>query len=293
MEIERRHVLQQLELVEVSVRLQRRNVASAWDHCRAQAVLVPYGHLERLHQRASVLAEALLARDERIAVMPVLDLPLLEVVGEADVVMRCQQQACAFAPKPGADRFDLRLRCLLVRRQVIEPEHHQRVRVGENPLVDRQRITRLIHALEHGHRMAGHLARRLLKAQRRAMEQLQRAGDSLQEVGAAPLRALVGRPRDPSDLGHRRESIVHLRDVATRLPRIAPSPINADPPLAGRVLASDVILVVSASRLNVSHTRRVLRSCVIRWCTASRRGLRDVAGLSSRAEKSTRRRGTS
>ena len=40
------------------------------DHRGAEAEFVPHGYVQRLHQRACVLAEALLARDERIAMMP-------------------------------------------------------------------------------------------------------------------------------------------------------------------------------------------------------------------------------
>ena len=59
------------------------------------------------HQRAGVLAEALLAWDEPVAVVFVFHLALGEVVGEADVVVRGEQQAGAFAAQPLADRLDL------------------------------------------------------------------------------------------------------------------------------------------------------------------------------------------
>jgi hypothetical protein len=45
---------------------------------------VVHGHLECAHQRASVLAEALLARDQAVAVVLVLHLALLGIVGESD-----------------------------------------------------------------------------------------------------------------------------------------------------------------------------------------------------------------
>src|SRR6188474_641573 len=129
---------------------------------------------------------------------------------------------------------------------MIEPEHHQRVRVGENPLVDRRRIAGLIDALKHRDGLTGRLPGDLLEAQRRAMEQLECAGDSLQEARAAPLPTFVCRPGDSSYLGHRREPVVHLREVALRLPGVAPGPVDADAALAARVLARNMSLVVGA-----------------------------------------------
>ena len=48
--------------------------------------------------------------------------------------------------------------------QVVEAEHQQRVGVRQHPLVDRQPVARLVDALEHRDRMAGHLADHLLEA---------------------------------------------------------------------------------------------------------------------------------
>ena len=65
---------------------------------------------------------------------------------------------------------------------MVQAEHHQRVRVGQNPFVDGQPVAGLVHALEHRDRVPGDLAGELLEAQRGAVEQLQRAGDALQEL---------------------------------------------------------------------------------------------------------------
>ena len=62
---------------------------------------------------------------------------------------------------------------------MVEPEHHECVSVGENPLVDGKPEARLVDALEYRHRVAGDLARELLEVERGAMEQLERAGDPL------------------------------------------------------------------------------------------------------------------
>ena len=79
-------------------------------------------------------------------------------------------------------------------RRVVQPEDQQRVGVRQDPLVDRQPVAGLVDALEHGDRMAGHFAHRLLEVERGAVEQLQRARDALEEVHLVPLRS----PRTPA-----------------------------------------------------------------------------------------------
>ena len=75
--------------------------------------------------------------------------------------------------------------------QVVEPEHHQGVGVGQDPFVDRELVAGLVDALEDRDRVAGGLAGQFLERQRRAVEQFQGAGDALQEV--APRRIPVSR----------------------------------------------------------------------------------------------------
>ena len=95
------------------------------------------------------MAEALLARHERVAVMEVFHLPLLQVVGEADIVVRREQQAGAFALEPLADGRDFLRRSLLLGKKMVEPEHQERVGVSQNPFVNRQLVAGLVDALEH------------------------------------------------------------------------------------------------------------------------------------------------
>src|SRR3954468_12471078 len=85
------------------------------------------------------------------------------------------------------------------------------------------------------------------------MEELERTGDSLQEHLRRVLGRLVIRPGDAAHFGDGGEPIVHLRDVALRLPRIAPRPVDAEPPLARRVSARDLNLVVRARAGVRSH----------------------------------------
>ena len=126
-------------------------------------------------------AESLLARDERVAVVVVLHVALLQVVRGADVVVRPENDARSLASEERAQRLDLLGRGLLFGDHMVEPEDHQRVGVGEDPLVDRQFLSGLIDALVDGHGLARYLADDALKAQQRKVKQLQRSLDALKE----------------------------------------------------------------------------------------------------------------
>ena len=78
------------------------------------------------------------------------------------------------------------------------------------------------------------------------MEQLERAGDPLQEHLRGVLRGLIRGPGDPAHFGDRREAIVHLGDVAIRFPRVAPRPVDAEAAFARRVRPRNFDLVVGA-----------------------------------------------
>ena len=97
--------------------------------------------------------------------MLVVGLALGAVVGEADVVVRRQEQAGAFALQPAPDCGGLFGCGFLLGQDVIEPEHHQRVGVGQDPLIDWQLVAGLVDALEHRDGMTGHLTGKLLKRQ--------------------------------------------------------------------------------------------------------------------------------
>ena len=68
------------------------------------------------------------------------------------------------ALQPFADRGDLLRRGLLFGDNMVEPEHHQGVGVGEDAFVDRQLVAGLVDALEDGDRMAGRFAGDLLES---------------------------------------------------------------------------------------------------------------------------------
>src|SRR5262245_11756612 len=165
MEVERRDAIEKPECVQISVGGQRRDVLGAFDQCWPKAVLVDDRYLERLHQRACVLAESLLSRNQWIPMVRILHLALLQIAGEADVVMRSDQQARVFAFQPLEDRGDFFRRRLLLGYKVVQAEYQEGIRVRQDPLVNRKPVTSLVDALEHRDRMTGRLAHDLLKAQ--------------------------------------------------------------------------------------------------------------------------------
>ena len=83
--------------------------------------------------------------------------------GEADVVVRGEQQAGPFAFEPLADRVDFARLRFLFGDEVVQAEHHQRVRVGQHPFVNRQLVAGLVDALKHGDGMPGRLTDDLLE----------------------------------------------------------------------------------------------------------------------------------
>ena len=192
-EVEGGDVVEQSRVVEVADGGERCDLLGAFDDGGAQPPDVVHGHVECPHQRAGVLAEALLTRHESVTVVQVFDLALVVVVGEADIVVGRQQQAGALPLQPLGDRGDL-LGCgFLFGEQMVQTEHHQRVGVGQDPFVDRQLVAGLVDALEDGDRVPGGLSGELLECQGGAVEQLQRARDALQEVGRVVFRCLVAR----------------------------------------------------------------------------------------------------
>ena len=167
-----------------------------------------------MSERRCTCWKALLAGHQRIAMVSVFHGANLRIRRRPDVVVRSEDQAGAFAGEKSLDRLDLRPAGVLLRRQMIESEHHQRVGIVQDALVDRRRLPCLVHALVDRDGMSRGLRDDLLEADEGEMKQLQGPGDPLEKHPPGVLRRLVGRPGHPADLRHRGESIVHLRDVA-------------------------------------------------------------------------------
>jgi len=192
-------------------------------------------------------------RHELIAVVAVLRLTLLQIIGEAHVVMRTDHQARVLSLQPLSDGRNLLGQCLLLREQMVQSEHEESIRVVQNPVVDRQLVARLIDALKYGDRMAGDVADHLLEIECGSVEELERSRDPLEEVHRVPLCRLVRRPRYAPYLRDRREAVVQLSRVTIGFPRIAPGPVDAHATLSWRIPARHVILVVRSWRLRNAH----------------------------------------
>src|SRR5436309_8528528 len=119
MKVEHGDVFEQTQLVKVAEGRERCDLLRAFHDRWAKSVLIDDRDIKRLHQRACVLAKALLARYKRVAVVEVFHLALLHVAGKTDIVMRRKQQASSFALEPFADRRDFLRRCLLLRREMV------------------------------------------------------------------------------------------------------------------------------------------------------------------------------
>ncbi len=132
--------------------------------------------------------------------------------------------------------------------QVVEPEHHEGVGVGENPLVNgKPEASAWSTRWNTAAWVACDLAREPLEVECGAMEQLEACRRSpAGNCAAPPLRLLVGWPHHRAHFGHGREAILHRGRIALRLERKAPGPVDAQPAFARCVLAGDVVLVIGA-----------------------------------------------
>ena len=165
-----------VETVGLDKRLELRG---ALDGCRSQPPTILDGNVETLHKRARVFAEALLARNKRIAVVRILHGALFEVIREADVMVRAEHEAGSFSLEEVLKCLDLFRGGLLFGDQVVETEDHQRVGIVEDALVDGEFLSCLVDALVDGDGMTGDLADKVLKAQQTEMKQFERSRDSL------------------------------------------------------------------------------------------------------------------
>ena len=108
------HAFEPAARVEVAVLDERCELSGSLDDGRAQSVPIVDRHAQPLHQRPRVLAEPLLTRHQRVAVVRVFHGALFEIVRHADIVVRAENQARAFALEPLAHRFDFLRRRLLL-----------------------------------------------------------------------------------------------------------------------------------------------------------------------------------
>src|SRR3954454_22644829 len=112
--------------------------------------------------------------------------------------MRREEQASALPLEPLGDRCDLLARWLLLGQEVVESQHHEGVRVGQDAFVDRKLVAGLVDTLEDRHRMRGRFLWHCWRIQGGPVERFQCPRDAVQKTRRVVLRCLVGRPCDPS-----------------------------------------------------------------------------------------------
>ena len=100
MEVEGLHAFEPAARIEVAVLDQRLKLSGSLDGGRTQSVLIVNRHTQPLHHRPCVLAEPLLTRNQRVAVVRVFHGALFEIVRHAHIVVRAENQARAFAFEP-------------------------------------------------------------------------------------------------------------------------------------------------------------------------------------------------
>src|SRR5215212_3121761 len=149
-----RYTVQPATRIQVTIGGQRRNARCPGDHARTQSIPVFDRHPKPRHERARVLAEALLPRNEGIAVVRVLHGASLEIGGDADVVVRPKHETRSLASQPVANRLDFLARRFLFGEQVIESKDEQRIRIGKDSFIEWQPVAGLVDALKDGYRMS-------------------------------------------------------------------------------------------------------------------------------------------
>src|SRR6185436_9952268 len=171
-----------------------------------------------LHQRARVQTEALLSRHEGVAVVRIFHVPRVGIFRNSNLVMWAEDQTRSLTREKPTQRLDLILCCFLSRDVMIQSEDKQRVRVIEHAFVERKLEAGLIDALEDGDRVSGDFADVLLERREGPEKKLERAGNSLLELKRiGPLRRFIRGPRNASHFGHRRESVIELGRISSRL----------------------------------------------------------------------------
>src|SRR5438067_10087815 len=95
--------------------------------------------------------------------------------------MWAKNQTRAFAGQELFDSLNFLLSGFLFGDHVVETKHHQRVGVGEHPFVERQSLARLVDSLVNSDGLPRSLADERLEPYGRQVEQLKRAGNSLQK----------------------------------------------------------------------------------------------------------------
>src|SRR5436305_2043247 len=124
MKVEGRDTVEEVKFVQISIDAKRCDLPRTLHDRWAKPKLIDDRHSKTLHHRTRILTEALLARDERIPMMHIFHLPLVQIVGTSNVMMGTDHEARSFSLQPLADCGYFFRGRLLLRNQVVESEYH-------------------------------------------------------------------------------------------------------------------------------------------------------------------------
>ncbi len=108
-------------------------------------------------------AEALLPRDQGIAVVRIFHLALRRIARHSDIVMRSYHQTSALSRQKFPDRFNFCRACLLLCDHVIQTKNHHRIGVAKDLVVKWQALTGLVNPLVNYNGMSRGLTDDVLK----------------------------------------------------------------------------------------------------------------------------------
>src|SRR5215471_17743473 len=119
--------------------------------------------------------------------MVVLHVAHLQILGNTHVMVWTEDETSSFAPEKLPNCFDFLRLCILIRDHMVQPEHHDSIRVCQYPFVERKLEPSLIDALKHRDDMPCSLTYELLERYPGPEKQFQRSCDPLLEL-VRPLR---------------------------------------------------------------------------------------------------------
>src|SRR6266436_2186577 len=181
MESESGNSVEKLAPVQVFAYCQRANLVCTFDGCRTETKAILYRNSQTLHKGTSIVAKALLAWHQSIAVVLILLITHLQVIRGSNVVVRSNGQASPLALEKLLNSLYFIIVRFLIGAQAVQPPHHQRISIRENPFVQGQFISSLVNPLVHRNSMARSLSYKLLEGQPRPEKQFERSGDALLE----------------------------------------------------------------------------------------------------------------
>src|SRR5215469_3456957 len=97
MKVKRRNPIEETQLIQVFIDRERRDLPCAFNNRWAQSELIHHWNSKPFHYRARVLPKSLLSWDERVAMVRIFHLTLLQILCESHIMVRCKQQTGSFS----------------------------------------------------------------------------------------------------------------------------------------------------------------------------------------------------